>query len=130
MGIHFEADAVRHKEMKDYFTVMILLTYQKALSLSQDWYNIRALSYILTDSTMFFNFAKNPGMQKHCWLFTFSTSSLIHRQSTYAKQHLITRGGAYWPVYPCRHLINHLEGISPNDVPAEHMSGVVKHIKG
>ena len=58
MAIHFEADLVRHKEMKDYFTVMILLTYQKALSLSQDWYNIRALSYILTDSTMFFNFAK------------------------------------------------------------------------
>ena len=49
MAIHFEADAVRHKEMKDYFTVMILLTYQKALSLSQDWYNIRALSYILTE---------------------------------------------------------------------------------
>jgi len=49
MGIHFEADAVRHKEMKDYFTVMIPLTYQKVLSLSQDWYNIRALSYILTE---------------------------------------------------------------------------------
>ena len=31
MGIHFEADAVRHKEMKDYFTVMIPLTYQKGL---------------------------------------------------------------------------------------------------
>ena len=42
MVIHFEADFVRHKEMKDYFTVMIPLTYQKVLSLSQDWYNLRA----------------------------------------------------------------------------------------
>jgi len=61
MGIHFEADAVRHKEMKDYFTVMIPLTYQKVLSLSQDWYNIRALSYILTGirkKHFFFNSAK------------------------------------------------------------------------
>ena len=49
MAIHFEAGAVRHKEMKDYFTVMIPLTYQKVLSLSQDWYNIRALSYILSE---------------------------------------------------------------------------------
>ena len=133
MGIHFEADAVRHKEMKDYFTVMIPLTYQKVLSLSQDWYNIRALSYILTEirkKHFFFNSAKKTGMQKYCWPFTFCTSSLIHRQSTYGKmQHLITRGGAYWPVYPCRHLINHLEGISPNAVPAEHMSVFVKHIK-
>jgi hypothetical protein len=42
MAIHFEPDAVRHKEMEDYLTVMELLTYQKALSLSQDRYNIRA----------------------------------------------------------------------------------------
>jgi hypothetical protein len=49
MAIHFEPDAVRHKEMEDYFTVMELLTYQKALSLSQDRYNIRASSYILTE---------------------------------------------------------------------------------
>ena len=137
MAIHFEAGAVRHKEMKDYFTVMIPLTYQKVLSLSQDWYNIRALSYIVLyidwnkkEALCFLILQKKNGMKKHCWLFTFSTSSLIHRQSTYGKmQHLITRGGAYWPVYPCRHLINHLEGISPNVVPAEHMSVFVKHIK-
>ena len=80
MAIHFEADLVRHKEMKDYFTVMIPLTYQKVLSLLQDWYNIRALSYILTEirkKHFFFNSAKKTGMQKYCWPFTFCTSSLI-----------------------------------------------------
>jgi hypothetical protein len=46
MAIYFEADPVRPKEIKNYFTVMKLLTYQKALSLSQDKYNMRVLSYI------------------------------------------------------------------------------------
>ena len=46
MVIYFEADHVSPKEIKDYFTVMKLLTYQKALSASQDRYNMRALSYI------------------------------------------------------------------------------------
>ena len=46
MAIYFEADLVRPKEVKYYFTVMKLLTYQKALSVSQDRYNMKALSYI------------------------------------------------------------------------------------
>ena len=46
MAIYFEADLVRPKEVKYYFTVMKLLIYQKALSASQDRYNMRALSYI------------------------------------------------------------------------------------
>jgi len=64
---------------------------------------------------MFFNFCKKPRMKKHCWLLTFSTSSLIHRQIIYGKmQHLITRGGAYWAVHPRIHFIKNLEGIRPN----------------
>ena len=46
MAIYFEDDLVRPKEIKDYFTVMKLLTYEKALSVSQDRYNMRELSYI------------------------------------------------------------------------------------
>jgi len=46
MAIYFEDDLVRPKEIKDYFIVMKLLTYQKALSASQHRYNMRALSYI------------------------------------------------------------------------------------
>ena len=46
MAICFEADLVGPKEIKDYFTVMKLLTYQKALFASQDRYNMIALSYI------------------------------------------------------------------------------------
>ena len=46
MVIYFEADLIRPKEIKDYFIVMKLLTYQKALSVSQDKYNMRALFYI------------------------------------------------------------------------------------
>ena len=46
MAIYFEADLVRPKKIKDYLTIMKLLTYQKALSTSQDKYNMRALSYI------------------------------------------------------------------------------------
>jgi len=46
MVIYFEADLVIPKEINDYFTVMKLLTYQKASSASQDRYNMRALSYI------------------------------------------------------------------------------------
>ena len=46
MAIYFEADLVRPREIKYYFTVMKLLTYQKALPVSQDRYNMRALSYI------------------------------------------------------------------------------------
>ena len=74
MAIHFEADAVRHKEMKDYFTVMIPVTYQKVLSLSQDWYNIRALSYILTQirkKHIFFNSAKKLGCRNIAELLLF-----------------------------------------------------------
>ena len=46
MVIYFEVDLVRPKEIKDYFIVMKLITYHKALSASQDRYNMRALSYI------------------------------------------------------------------------------------
>jgi hypothetical protein len=65
---------------------------------------------------MFLNFAKKkPRMKKHCWLFTFSTSSLIHRQIIYGKmQHLITRGDAYWAMHPRIHFIKNLEGTCPN----------------
>jgi len=64
---------------------------------------------------MFLKFAKKTGMKKHCWLLTFSTSSLIHRQIIYGKmQHLITRGGAYSTVHPHMNFIKNLEGTHPN----------------